>query len=286
MRFSIHNSRVNKLLAQRNGYLVLSAGLLLVCLLLSTMVLRLIGRERTIIVPPVVHSSFWVDHQEVSPEYLAEMTNFFAQLRLTVNPSNAAYQREALLRYTDPSYYGALKNELVAEADHLEASHISLAFYPVNLQVDAKHLVARITGDLQANVGDDPLPAERVSYHIVYRYDQGRLLLKSFSEEAVESKPREQLHLTAHSAKVATQGKSPPLVQGPRAAAIDKTHGTPASETSNDANVATGAAIREAERQVVVGIPKKINDSQSPTAVTAQPPSQPTPSPAQENSHG
>jgi conjugal transfer pilus assembly protein TraE len=194
MKAAIQQSRLQQLIAQRNGYLVLATGLLLLCLLLCVMVFHLIGRERIIITPPVVHRSFWVDHNEVSPEYLAEMTTFFAQLRLTVTPSNAAFQRTTLLRYTDASAYGELNNELVAEADHLTQGHISLAFYPVNIEVDAKHLMARVEGDLYSTVGNTPAKPARIAYRVQYRYNQGRLWLQSFEEELSHPKKQEQLH--------------------------------------------------------------------------------------------
>ena len=183
MKTSIQRSHFQKIIEQRNGYLVLSTGLLILCLLLSIIIFHLIDRERIIISPPVVHSSFWIDHDEVSPAYLSEMSTFFVQLKLTKTPSNAEFQRETLLRYTDPSFYGEFKNELVAEDEHMINAHINLAFYPVNMEVDTKKLTARVTGDLQSTVGSSALAPVRISYLIGYRYDQGRLLLTSFQEE-------------------------------------------------------------------------------------------------------
>jgi type IV conjugative transfer system protein TraE len=110
------------------------------------------------------------------------MTAFFAQLRLTVTPSNAAFQRNTLLRYTDPSAYGELNNELVAEADHLTQGHISLAFYPTRIEVDVKQLSARIEGDLYSTVGNVPAHTSRITYLVHYAYNQGRLWLQSFEE--------------------------------------------------------------------------------------------------------
>jgi type IV conjugative transfer system protein TraE len=183
MKTAIQKSRFQQIIEQRNGYLVLSAGLLLLCILLSSTIFHLVDRERIIISPPVVHSSFWIDHDEVSPAYLSEMSSFFVQLKLTKTPSNAEFQRETLLRYTDPSFYGAFKNELVAEDEHMTNAHINLVFYPVNMVVDIKKLTASVTGDLQSTVGASALAPVRISYLISYRYDQGRLLLTSFKEE-------------------------------------------------------------------------------------------------------
>ena len=180
MQIAHHKSRLQQLIAQRNGYLVLAAGLLILTLLLTINICRLIGRERIVIVPPVVNQALWLDSQNVSPEYLSQMTTFFAQLRLNMTPSSTEYQRQTLLRYTDPQYYGDFNNELVAEADHLAQSHTSLVFYPVDLSVDTHHLTAQLSGDLSGMVGNVPLPVKRVTYQLSYRYSQGRLWLRSF----------------------------------------------------------------------------------------------------------
>lgn len=182
MQLTHYKSRLQQVLAQRNGYLVLAALLALISLLLTISVCRMIGRERVVITPPVVNQAFWVEANAVSPEYLSQMTSFLTQLRLNLTPSNAEYQRETLLRYTDPAYYGDLKNELVSEADQLEKSHTSLIFYPVEVAVDAPNLVSRITGDLSATVGNDHLAAQRIHYQLKFRYGEGRLWLKSFEE--------------------------------------------------------------------------------------------------------
>ena len=182
MQLTHYKSRLQQILVQRNGYLVLAALLTLVCLLLAISVCRMVGRERIVITPPVINQAFWVEAQAVSPEYLSQMAIFLAQLRLNLTPSSATYQRDTLLRYTDPAYYGDLKNELVNEADQLEKTHTSLIFYPVEVKVDMKNLYVHITGDLNATVGNDPLPVQRLSYQLGFRFSEGRLWLKSFQE--------------------------------------------------------------------------------------------------------
>ena len=182
MEITQYKSRLQNLIAQRNGYLVLAAALALISLILVICVFRMINRERIVIVPPVIHQAFWVNSQTVSPEYLSQISSFLVQLRLNMTPSSAEYQREMLLRYTDPAYYGALKNELVEEADHLAKSHTSLIFYPVDISIDVSHLTAEISGDFSATVSNMPLPVQRLSYRLSYRYSQGRLWLQSFQE--------------------------------------------------------------------------------------------------------
>lgn len=182
MRFSIERSQLEKLFAQRNGYMMLALGSMLLCLMQIIVMFFLIGREKIILIPPNVEKSFWVSAQHVSAEYLSEMTTFFANLRLNITPESAGAQRESLLRYVDPVYYNSLKTQLVQEADRVTDQHISMAFFPTNVKVDSKHFKTIIEGDIKSFVGDTALASKRVSYLVTYRYDTGRLLVKSFEE--------------------------------------------------------------------------------------------------------
>lgn len=182
MKFSIQRSQLEKLYVQRNGFMMLALGSMLVCIFQVFIMFLMVGREKIVIVPPNIEKSFWVSAQHVSPEYLSEMTTFFANLRLNVTPQSASLQRETILRYTDPTYYNILNSQLVQETDHITEQHISIAFFPVNVKVDTKHFKAIIVGDLKSYVGETTLPTKRARYLVSYRYDAGRLLIKAFEE--------------------------------------------------------------------------------------------------------
>jgi conjugal transfer pilus assembly protein TraE len=182
MNWATYRSALQKMHQHRNGYLLLACGLMLLNILLIILSLSLAGRERIILTPPTIEHSFWVNQKSVSPEYLAEMSTFFIGLRCTVTTSNAALQREILLRYTDPRFYESLKTTLVQEALQLSKNHVSTAFYPVSIKVDEKHFLARVSGDLVTMVGSTTLPTQRVMYQIQYRYDTGRLWVSAFEE--------------------------------------------------------------------------------------------------------
>lgn len=182
MNFSLAHNQLEKIFAQRNGYMMLAIGSTMVCLLQTLLIFFLVGRERIVVIPPGTEKSFWVSASQVSPEYLSEMTTFFANLRLNVTPDNTTMQRDIFLRYTDPAYYNILKSQLIHEADNVADQHASFAFYPVNIKVDSKHFKAMIEGDLKSFVGDAALPTKRMKYIVSYRYDAGRLLVKSFEE--------------------------------------------------------------------------------------------------------
>jgi conjugal transfer pilus assembly protein TraE len=107
---------------------------------------------------------------------------FFANLRLNVTPSNAAMQRDILLRYVNPNHYESLKTDLILEAEHLKKEHITTAFYPVDVKVDEKKLLVKIPGDLQSTIGDAQLSPRRVIYQMAFSYHSGRLLINSFEE--------------------------------------------------------------------------------------------------------
>jgi len=182
MKRAIQKSLLQYVIRHRNGYLFLACGSLALNILLSIGLISMFGHEKVILIPPRVTQSFWVSNSEVSPEYLSEMSLFFADLRFNITPSNIENQREILLRYVSSEYYESLKMQLISESEHIATDHISTAFYPIDIQVDNKHLAALVTGDLVSTVGTNQLPSQHVIYKIQYKYHSGRLLVKSFEE--------------------------------------------------------------------------------------------------------
>jgi type IV conjugative transfer system protein TraE len=110
------------------------------------------------------------------------MSLFFAGLRFNLTPDNIDAARDILLRYVDPKYYEAFKMEMVNEGDHMKKEHITTAFFPVDVRVDARHLTAVIIGDLVSTVGTNRLPNKRLSYQIRYGYHNAKFLVESFIE--------------------------------------------------------------------------------------------------------
>jgi len=103
-------------------------------------------------------------------------------MRLNVTPDNAQYQHDALLRFADPKYHGAFKSQLASERDYLGEEHISTAFYPTKVSVDVKQLKVIVTGEIHTTVVNEPLTPQSAVYEVLYSYNQGRLLIKSFIE--------------------------------------------------------------------------------------------------------
>ena len=103
----------NRILIERNRLLIalsITGGL---SLLLGFSVFCLVGKERVVIVPPIVNRDFWVATDTVSDSYLEQMAEFFAGLLLNVTPNSFATRSEHLLQHVAPNAYPTLKTQSV-----------------------------------------------------------------------------------------------------------------------------------------------------------------------------
>lgn len=182
MNLSVYQSEIKKIINQRNGYLVLSMGLLLLCILITIFANFLNSREKIILVPSAMTKDMWVASSDASKEYYSKLTLTFSELALNVTPSNVDYIHSELLKFVDPAHYGAIKTQFVSEAERVKQQHISTTFFLDNIQVDAKNHTAVVTGDLKSYIVDTPLPVKRVSYRFVYDIRSYFPYIKSFEE--------------------------------------------------------------------------------------------------------
>lgn len=182
MRYLLQQSRLQYLIKNRNGYLILASASLTLNILLVLFLFVMVGRERIVVVPPEIQKSFWLTSNKVSPEYLSEMTLYLTSLSFNMTPSSAAMQHEILLRYVDPSYYPNLKSNLLEVEEKIKKEHITMTFFPRNISVDTKLMIGRVMGDLHYMVGDIQMPSKQVTYQYEFSYNNGQLKIKSFPE--------------------------------------------------------------------------------------------------------
>lgn len=182
MRNILKQSRIQYLLNNRNGYLMLASLSLITNVILSMLIFFMLGYQRIVIVPPSINRDFWVSNNKVSPEYLSEISLFLAMIRFNQTPSNAAMQREVFLRYVEQSAYPKLKTAMIEEEAHLKKEHITTSFFDTDVKADAKKLISEITGDLQYNIGEGSMPSQRVTFRLTFKLSSGRLMLKSVEE--------------------------------------------------------------------------------------------------------
>ncbi|KPK51091.1 MAG: hypothetical protein AMS22_11470 [Thiotrichales bacterium SG8_50] len=152
------------------------------CAVLVVAVVNLAGAQQTIVVPPTIDKSFWVNKDTVSNEYLEQMALFLAQLELNVSPKSVDYQNQVLLTYVHPSEYGVLRTEMEVQAQRLKKESVSSWFVPAQVQTDGKGKRVAIAGELTTFVGDKVASRQPTVYVVEFRYSSGKLYLKSFQK--------------------------------------------------------------------------------------------------------
>jgi len=172
----------NQAITERNRLLIgfVAAGGL--SLLLGFSVFCLVGKERVVIVPPIVNRDFWVGTDTVSDSYLEQMSEFFAGILLNVNPNSFKTRSEHLLQHVAPNAYPALKTQLVERQLELERRAMSTAFYPASFKVDRHKLLVELKGELKILVGNAAVQSQTKIYHIQFSQHQGRLYIQQFRE--------------------------------------------------------------------------------------------------------
>ncbi len=161
---------------------VLLLGAMVTNLILAVFVFRMAGHERIVVVPPVVHKTFWVETERVSPEYLEQMGYFLMQLTLNVTPQSVDHQSKVLLSYADPSAFGELRTALAATAERLKRDGAATVFSAQDITVDERTMKVGVRGQLTTYVSDRRVSEVAKGYAIEFQYSAGRIYLKSFRE--------------------------------------------------------------------------------------------------------
>lgn len=165
----------------KSGLWMIIAGLMLfsnVCL--AVFVLTADTSEKTIVVPPDLEKPFSVKGDELSSEYIEQMTRYFSQLLLTYQPQNANAQFGSVLRFTSPSIYGELKARFDLDEERINRNSISSVFYLKSINI--KKNVALIEGEQLAIVGSRLVSNKQKKYRLEYTYNSGRFYLSAFNE--------------------------------------------------------------------------------------------------------
>ena len=151
-------------------------------LILAVFVIRMAGHERIVVVPPVVHKTFWLETERVSPEYLEQMGYFLMQLTLNVTPQSVDHQSKVLLSYAAPGAFGELRTALAATAERLKRDGAATVFSAQDITVDERTMKVGVRGQLTTYVSDRRVSEVAKGYAIEFQYSAGRIYLKSFRE--------------------------------------------------------------------------------------------------------
>ena len=174
--------KYNQTLTERNRLLLALSVIGTLTLLLGSSVFYLVGRERIVVVPPIVNQDFWVAGDTVSDSYLEQMASFFAGLLLNVTPNSFAVRSQQLLQHVASLGYPALKAQLVEQQLEIERRALSTSFHPSSFKIDRQKLLVELKGELKLMVGNAPVQLQSKTYQIQFIQSQGRLYIQGFDE--------------------------------------------------------------------------------------------------------
>ncbi len=138
---------------------------------------------RTILSPPEVNKSFWVDGRSLSPEYMEQMGAWVIKEYATVTPSNIDYQNNLLLKYVHPSVHGELTVRFKMGANRLKAENMSKIFSPREVRISEKGQAIAFIGTQSTWIADKRLPNDEVkAYLVAFSYDGSQTYIKELRE--------------------------------------------------------------------------------------------------------
>jgi conjugal transfer pilus assembly protein TraE len=144
---------------------------------------------RTILLPPTVEKSFWVEKENVSASYLEQMAGYIAYLSLQSSPATVEYQNKVMLEYVAPSAYGRLKQEMDYYAEKLRKGNISQTFVPKAFEVNATRKSVVVGGVMTTYVNEKVVGQKDVSVLVGFEIVHGKLYVKSFKEVEAVARP-------------------------------------------------------------------------------------------------
>lgn len=181
MRFEIQNSIIDRLKRERAILVIAMMLSLAVIGILTITGYRLLTQQKTILMFPNGDDSVWLTPHALSPNYVAQMAHFLAGLRFNMNPENARYQNQILLRYLAPTLQAIWKEKLQQEAQKIEREHLTLAFFPEDTVV-LEHQ-ATLIGTLQTWVNGLSLATQKIEITFEIGLAHGKPQLINLTEE-------------------------------------------------------------------------------------------------------
>ena len=164
--------------------------------LLAATLLTMDRTVRTILAPPEINKSFWVDGRRLSAEYLEQMGSWVVSQFATVAPGSVEYQTQTLLKYVHPSVHGDLAVRFKRGANKLKADNISKVFMPREVRASESTGMVAFIGTQSMWVGDKRVPGDEVKAFLVqFDYDGSRTYIKTL-RETNPKKPFEQPNQT------------------------------------------------------------------------------------------
>ena len=156
---------------------------LLTNILLAGVLLTMDRTVRTILAPPEINKTFWVDGRQLGPEYLEQMGAWIIQQYATVSPATVDYQNNLLLRYVHPSIHGDLAVRFQIGANRIKSENMSRVFMPREVRISEQGQSVAFIGALSTWIADKRVPADEIkAYLVTFDYDGSRTFIKELRE--------------------------------------------------------------------------------------------------------
>jgi conjugal transfer pilus assembly protein TraE len=142
---------------------------------------------RTVLTPPEINKTFWVDGHRLSPEYLEQMGSWVISMFATVSPASVEYQTQTLLKYVDPSVFGDLSVRFRMSANRLKADNLTQIFLPREVRISEQGAAVAFIGTQSSWVADKRVPGdEQKAFLVAFAYDGARTFIKELRETDVK----------------------------------------------------------------------------------------------------
>jgi len=182
MNMHIYRSQLSNAFAHNTFLKITVVGLVLATLLLSMGLIAALNASRTILLPPEINKTFWIERDAVSREYLEGMALYITQLELNITPASHGYQTKVLLNYIHPNYHGKMQAKFLADGEQLRKDNASTWFSPRTIQTDAKEKRVAITGEFVVTIGEKQVVKQNKTYVSEFEMSGGRMFLTKFEE--------------------------------------------------------------------------------------------------------
>lgn len=177
MEQKIFTSAFDKLLKQRNFFVLISVLLLIGNLLLS---ITLAQRDTTVVMVPALENQMSVSNKHVSKSYLEGMSNMFLSYLLDLSPSTISYKSQQVLKYTTSKGIQNIENYFKEQSEKLKKFKISTFFTPKDLDINENTLEVKAKGILTSYFGSQGSEHKEVEFLLTFAYKGGSLRLDKF----------------------------------------------------------------------------------------------------------
>lgn len=147
------------------------------------------GNVISTIVPPTIHQSFWVSHDQMSPQYLEEMGVWVGMLSSNYTPKTIDYSLDKIKTLVSPSVYGELEVEFEAKKQYVKKNNISSVVQISDVKINPDTSSVVVLGHKQTWVGDKKTPDQPIAIKVSFEYTAGYIRLASLQEADWEGKP-------------------------------------------------------------------------------------------------